>query len=132
MRILLMVFLMWGGVARADEVVVTPALCDQVMVHVMEAGVAYEPTFGVAPADLDGGVDFQLPDHVTLPIEVDMKKYYEFSGDPGAIDEDVDVGDVTVGLKDDQILFNGKPINTKSQADLIAACQKMLSNPFKP
>lgn len=68
---------------RAETVSVTLSrdICLQLVTEALPSSdVAYVPgqdarSNSVAPADLGGGVTLQVPDKVTLPIEIDVRRY---------------------------------------------------------
>ena len=73
------------------EVTITRADCARLVEHVPSADVAYQPgvdAYGraVAPADLPGGLhngtQFQVPDTLHIPIEVDLLDRFGFSAPP--------------------------------------------------
>lgn len=121
----------WPG--RSEDtrtVTVTKADCARLVKHVQAAGVAYEPGVDVhgepvAPADVDGGVDIELPDTVTIPIEVDLFDRLNLPPDR-RYEGDAQIGVVRFHLEDGQATFDGQPLTSEAQADLARKCQDVL------
>jgi len=116
--------------ADAQTVTIKAEDCAQFVKHVPAADVAYRPGVDVAgrkvvPADLDGGVNLDLPEAYAIPINVDLQKRLGIPVDPAQYQtRDFTVGTVT--WRDGQGFFNGQPLQSEESARLAALCQARL------
>lgn len=83
----LLIFLLSSPLFATTKVVQVPIkvnrrICDQLLVrHVPADDVAYQPGVDVdgnpvVPADVEGSVQLKLPQEITIPIEIDLRRYY--------------------------------------------------------
>jgi hypothetical protein len=149
-----------AGTARAGEdagttvettngtlrVTVTRADCRRLVRHEPAEGVDYEPGVDVhgnevAPAEVGGGVELDLPERVTIPIELDVLtgrrqgRDAPQGDDPGDVSDDADLGDrligeaqigtVEVDVETGRATFNGQPLRTEAQRRLAEKCQEI-------
>ena len=135
---------------------VREADCRRLVSHVPDAGVAYEPGVdvrgeSVAPADLHGGHDLNLPSRIAIPIEVELYRRVDpapeaESGttdpdpDPDglgagvrgrtrldpALDGDARIGTVEIDLETGDARFEGRPLTSAAQRRLDRRCQEIL------
>jgi len=143
--------LLAAGAALADgrTITVSEKTCARLVKHEPAADVAYEGGVDVrgnevAPAELGGGHDLDLPDTIEIPIEVELFETGTPSGgadEEGADEEAADadsavpvedagfsgdarVGTVAVDLETGRATFNGKPITSRAQRELAARCRE--------
>lgn len=130
---LLGLLLVWtqSGLA-SDASFVDPALCRNLVQHVPSADVAYQPgvdVYGkpVAPADLPGSAQIQMPSQITIPLTFNLAKTLNLKTSQypyntlGAGTEGV-LGTLTV--EGNHVLFNGKPLSDSDQDNLAVLCMK--------
>lgn len=111
---------------------ITKAECLRLVKHRPDPGVAYQPGVDVhgdpvAPADLHDRPKLELPERVSIPIEVDLDERYGLPGDD-SFKGDVQVGTVEVELDTGRATFNGQPLTSDDEAELRARCQEVLSD----
>jgi hypothetical protein len=109
---------------------ITKSDCARLVKHRPDPGVAYRPGVDVhgdpvAPADLHGRPDLNLPERVEIPIEVELDARYGLPPD-ASFEGDVAVGTVTVDLKTGRARFNGRPLTADDEAALRARCEDIL------
>lgn len=113
----------------------TPAidarLCRQLVKHVPDADVAYQPGVDVrgkpvVPADLDSNIRIDLPEEISIPLTVDVMSFLKL--DTGALPasamkrNDAQLGTLT--LRGNQVFFNGRPLTDAEQDNLAVLCLK--------
>lgn len=118
-----------AGPARADTVVVTRQTCDQLVQHVPDADVPYQPGVDVngrpvAPADLPGNAQIKIPETFEIPITVDLGQRLGIPSDPKRFRAKAQIGTVT--YRDGQAYLNGQPLHDPDAAALSRACQKIM------
>lgn len=111
---------------RPPTIRVDPAACRYATRHQPAADVEYRPGVDVhgkpvAPADLpdDGGI--QLPDSIDIAITADIARRLGVPANPLYRGE-AQIGTVT--LQGDKVLFNGRPLQSGAEVDLIALCRQ--------
>lgn len=142
-----------AGAAADDEVRVeiTREDCRRLVRHEPAAGVEYEPGVDVhgnevAPAEVGGGVDLDLPQRITIPIELDVLSGRRLGRDEPAegtpeqddaddVPDDAELGDpltgeaqigtVEVDVETGRATFNGQPLRTQAQRRLAEKCQEI-------
>ncbi len=119
--------------AAALQVRITKADCLRLVPHEPAPDVEYQPGVDVrgepvAPADLHGGSRIELPETVTIPIEVDLADRFGLPDDD-SFESDVHVGTVEVHLEDGYATFNGQPLVPAAQRLLAERCQRRLDTP---
>ena len=120
-----------AGPARAEAVPVRVDrdACARVVAYVPDPGVAYQPGVDVngrpvAPADLPGSTQLQLPDSFVISLELDLRhSVYPVPG-PKGLDPKVQLGIITV--EGNRVFYNGQPLDDGEQARLAAACRDFM------
>lgn len=109
---------------------VTKADCTRLVKHEPSPDVEFRPGVdvrgqAVAPAELDGSVEIELPSTVRVPIEADL---FDRRGIPAdrRYQGEVEIGVVEIDLEDGRAIFNGQPLTSEAQAELSARCQEIL------
>ena len=112
--------------AETTRVEISRSDCQRLVRHSPQADVAYQggqDVYGrdVAPADLDGG------------FQVDLPKSYSFELQFQPLDDDDEldqttfgVGRVSIDLVTGRASYNGRPMQSEAQAELSARCQRIL------
>jgi len=117
---LLVVFL----VPAHAVVTINEADCDRLVAHVVSPDVAYTPGVdvngqAVAPADLNGSANIQMPDVISIPVTIDLATSLgiqtPFLARPT-------IGEVQV-TRDGRVTFNGQPITSDAEHELARQCQ---------
>jgi len=105
--------------------------CARAVRHQPSGDVAYQPGVDVhgnkvAPADLGGGVTFELPEVLEIPITVDLAERFDLPEGTGLLAGDsLTVGTLTVNRRG-EFRLNGQLLGDAEQAALIAACREKL------
>ena len=105
---------------------VDPAACRYVARHQPSADVEYKPGVdvhgnAVAPADLPDGYAIELPKSIDIAITADIARRFGIATN-NLYRGEAQIGTVT--LQGSQVLFNGKPMQSAAEADLIALCAR--------
>jgi len=133
MKLALVLICLFPHIALADtSPSIDPALCRSLVKHVPDASVAYQPGVDVdgnpvAPADLPGAPQMQLPDKINIPLTLSLAKVLKLNTSqypynqlgPGT---EAQLGTITV--EGDKVLFNGKPLSDEQQDNLAVLCLK--------
>ncbi len=112
--------------AQTTRVEISRADCQRLVRHQPQADVAYQAgqdVYGrpVAPADLDGGFQLDLPERFTFDLE------FQPLDDDDELDQTTfSVGRVSVDVASGQATYNGRPLQSQAQAELSARCQQIL------
>ncbi len=118
--------------ARAHEgeaaVTISKADCARLVEHVPAPDVAYQPgvdAYGreVAPADLNGGTQIQVPETLRIPIEIDLLDRFGIPANPALYESDIPIGEVI--YRDGRLTFEGQPLQDDAAAELSRRCQKI-------
>jgi hypothetical protein len=135
----------------AVRVEITRADCRRLVRHEPAEGVDYEPGVDVhgnevAPAEVGGGVELDLPDRITIPIELDVltgrrqgrdepEAGTPETDDPDDVPDDADLGDrligeaqigtVEVDVETGRATFNGQPLRSEAQRRIAEKCQEI-------
>lgn len=136
--LMLPVFGLPGAAAVADSASslsatsLSPAACEALTRHTPDAGVAYQPGVDVngkpvAPADLPGAPQMQLPKTITIPLTLSLVKALNlntanFPASQLGPSTEAQLGVLTV--TGDHVLFNGQPISDEQQNNLSVLCMK--------
>jgi hypothetical protein len=125
-------FLGLSAAQAADSPAVDPALCRALVQHTPDANVAYQPGVDVhgkpvAPADLPGTPQVQLPQTITIPLTLSLVKVLNLNTSqypynqlgPGT---EAQLG--TISVTGDKVTFNGKPLTDTQQDNLAVLCMK--------
>lgn len=117
-----------GAQAAADPptIRIDPAACRYLTRHQPSADVEYKPGVdvngkAVAPADLPDSYGIDLPTSIDIEITADIARSFGIATN-NLYRGKAQIGTVTV--QGNQVLFNGKPIQSAAEADLIALCAK--------
>lgn len=122
---LLGVFLAPLHTALAQSVVtINEADCTRLVAHSASPDVTYTPGVdvngqAVAPADLNGSANIQVPDVIAIPVTIDLATSLgiqtNFLARPT-------VGEVQVD-RDGRVTFNGQPVTSDAEHELARQCQ---------
>ena len=109
-----------------------PALCNALVKHTPAPDVAYQPGVDVngnpvAPADLPGSPQMQLPQKFDFPLTISLAKALNLNTNqppwnqlgPGT---EATLGTITV--EGDKVSFNGQPLSDTQQDNLAVLCMK--------
>jgi hypothetical protein len=112
--------------AAMADVAITREDCQYLVRHQPAPDVAYQPGVdvhgrAVAPADLGGGSQIQLPETIYIPIEVNIGRRYGIPANSALWKATAEVG--TVAVTGDQVTFNGQPLTPDDNAALAALCR---------
>jgi|GEM_PF-921463 hypothetical protein len=109
---------------------VDPALCQALVKHVPDADVAYQPGVdvhgkAVAPADLPGQPQMQLPDQIKIPLTLNLAKTLNLNTSAYPYNQlgagtEAQLGTLTV--EGDRVSFNGQPLSDVQQDRLAVLC----------
>ena len=141
---------LFAAPARADSITVRPEDCRRVTEHVPGKDVEYKPGVdvrgkAVAPADLGGGYDMQIPDEINIQIGIDLADRLalrdarrnsaapSIPGVPPAqpvrkvlpYEGKAPIG--TLSIKGGDAYWNGERIASQDEALLAEACRKGLT-----
>lgn len=110
----------------APTIRIDPAACRYVARHQPNADVEYKPGFDVngkpvVPADLPDSYAIDLPKSIDIAITADIARRFGIATN-NLYRGEAQIGTVTV--QGNQVLFNGKPMQSAAEADLIALCAK--------
>ncbi len=110
----------------APTIRIDPAACRYVARHQPSADVEYKPGVDVhgkpvAPADLPESYAIELPKSIDIAITADIARRFGIATN-NLYRGEAQIGTVTV--QGSQVLFNGKPMQSAAEADLIALCAK--------
>ena len=88
--------------------------CANVVAHVPDADVAYQPGVDVngkpvAPADLPGSVQLELPDSFVITLELNLANSVFPVPGPKGLEPKVQLGLITV--VGDRVYYNGQPLD---------------------
>lgn len=123
--ILLGTFLVPAHAALAQSVVtINDADCARLVAHTASPDVTYTPGVdvngqAVAPADLNGSANIQMPDVISIPVTIDLATSLgiqtPFLARPT-------VGEVQV-TQGGRVTFNGQPVTSDAEHELARQCQ---------
>ncbi len=130
MRIPIAVFLVLAlpTAAVSEPLTISKAECRKLVRHQPSADVAYRPGVDVrgrrvAPADLGGGTNIAVPQEIEIPITVDLDQTI------GAAASGLYMPEATIGkvvYKNGRAWFNGQPLKTGANAEVVAACRQKM------
>ena len=114
--------------AATKSVTVSKAECRKIVRHSPSADVAYRPGVDVrgrrvAPADLGGGTTIAVPEEIEIPIDVDLSDTIGAAAG-GLSDPRAKLGKVV--YKNGRAWYNGKPLETGANAEVVEACKKRM------
>ncbi len=115
-----------------DGSTVSPALCRTVTKHVPDANVAYQAGVdangkAVAPADVPGSPQMQLPSKIQIPLTVQLTKVLNLNPNQQPFKDLGEGTEATLGVltvEGDHVLFNGQPLSDTQQDNLAVLCMK--------
>jgi hypothetical protein len=125
---LLMLPLVSADPARADELRITRADCDRLVVHEAAPDVAYRPGVDVhgkpvVAADLDGGAPRLRLDEITIPLTLDVLQRGGAAGRRSALEGKTSLG--TLVMRQGRAYLDGEPLVGWEQEVLVDACRKL-------
>jgi hypothetical protein len=108
------------------DIAVSRQNCDYLTKYQEPPGVEYQPGVDVhgrpvAPADIDGGANIQLPETIVIPVEVLLRNYGFIPPGSPLRQSKAELGAITV--TGDQVFYNGQPLTDQDEAALAAACR---------
>ena len=136
-RRVLYVFLafgLWTSTAHAADSSpkVDPALCRSVVKHTPDASVEYQPGVdvhgkSVAPADVSGTPQVQMPQTYTIPLTISLAKALNLNTTQYPYSQlgtgtETQIGTLTV--TGDKVYLNGQPLSDTQQDNLAVLCLK--------
>ena len=109
-----------------ETVVVSQADCARIVRHVPASDVEYKPGVDVrgrpvAPADLAGTPQLQLPQTFSFDINIDMSRYMTGTGFGT---RDMKAGTVTYDITSGRLTFNGQALTDSDQSAVAEACRQ--------
>ena len=120
------------ALAAAEQVVTVKAAdCRRVVAHVAAADTEYRPGVDVrgrkvAPADLGGTPQVEIPDTITFDLQLDLER---LAGPPPP----GPVGEVfgrpvlgRISIRGHQVYFNDRLLGNMAEAELARKCREML------
>ncbi len=114
--------------AASETLTISKAECRKLVRHQPSADVAYRPGVDVrgrrvAPAGLGGGTNIAVPQEIEIPITVELDKTIGAAAS-GLYKPEANIGKVV--YKNGRAWFNGQPLETGANADVVAACRKRM------
>jgi hypothetical protein len=115
----------WATPASA-EIAISRKDCQRLVNHEPAPDVTYQPGVDVhgrpvAPADLGGGQQIQLPDVIYIPIEVLIQDKYGIPANSVLYDATALVG--VVSVRGNQVYFEDQPLTDPEIVALEEACR---------
>jgi len=115
----------WAAPASA-EIAISRKDCQRLVNHEPAPDVTYQPGVDVhgrpvAPADLGGGQQIQLPDVIYIPIEVLIQDKYGIPANSVLYDATALVG--VVSVRGNQVYFEDQPLTDPEIVALEEACR---------
>jgi hypothetical protein len=122
---LVLVAVAWALPASA-EIAISRRDCERLVRHEPAPDVTYQPGVDVhgrpvAPADLGGGQQIQLPDVIYIPIEVLIQDKYGIPANSVLYDATALVG--VVSVRGNQVYFEDQPLTDPEIVALEEACR---------
>ena len=104
--------------AQAIEVTYSQEMCRLLAEYTLDKGVTYQPGVdvhgnAVAPADINGGSAFQLPEIIKIPLSVDLAQRFglpDFTD--GELSAPLGILEIT---KDGQVLQDGRDLTAQAK-----------------
>jgi len=116
-----------GWVAPASaEIAISRRDCERLVRHEPGPDVAYQPGVDVhgrpvAPADLGGGTQLELPDVIYIPIEIFLQDKYGIPANSVLFNARAQVG--VVEVHGDKVYYEDQLLTDPESAALEAACR---------
>jgi hypothetical protein len=125
-----LLFMCTAGVAAAETLTISVSECRKLVRHQPAADVAYRPGVDVrgrrvVPADLGGGTIVAAPEEIEIPITVELDKTIG-AAPSGLYKPEASIGMVT--YKNGRAWYNGQPLQTEANAEIIAACRATIKD----
>ena len=122
---LVLLLVAWTAPASA-EIAISRKDCQRLVNHEPAPDVTYQPGVDVhgrpvAPADLGGGQQIQLPDVIYIPIEVLIQDKYGIPANSVLYDATALVG--VVSVRGNQVYFEDQPLTDPEIVALEEACR---------
>ncbi|MCB9973878.1 MAG: hypothetical protein H6854_04890 [Rhodospirillales bacterium] len=116
--ILIFLLVMFSSPAQAIEVTYSHQMCRLLAEYTPDKGVTYQPGVdvhgnAVAPADINGGGAFQLPEIIKIPLSVDLAQRFglpDFTD--GELSAQLGVLEIT---KDGRVLQDGRDLTAQAK-----------------
>jgi len=117
--------IVWAAPVSA-EIAISRKDCQRLVNHEPAPDVTYQPGVDVhgrpvAPADLGGGQQIQLPDVIYIPIEVLIQDKYGIPANSVLYDATALVG--VVSVRGNQVYFEDQPLTDPEIVALEEACR---------
>jgi hypothetical protein len=118
--------------AQATTSTIDPQLCNALTKHTPDANVAYQPGVDVngkpvAPADLPGAPQIQLPREIKIPLTVNLAKAINLDTSTypyNQLGQGTEVQLGTFSIEGDRVTFNGQTLSDEQQDNLAVLCMK--------
>ncbi len=120
--------------ARAETITVTAETCAALAEYLPAPDVAYRPGVDVngnpvAPADLGGTPQIEVPQDFTIAITVEIARVLGIPAfpDPARPQDDTYKPEANIGIvtyKDGRFAFNGQPLQSDAEAALARLCER--------
>ena len=125
----LAVVLALPAAAAAETLTIAQSECRKLVRHQPSAGVAYRPGVDVrgrrvAPADFGGGTNIAVPKEIEIAITVKLDKTIGAAAS-GLYKPEATIGEVV--YKNGRAWFNGQPLETGANAEIVAACRRRMA-----
>lgn len=122
---LVLVAIAWAAPANA-EIAISRKDCQRLVNHEPAPDIAYQPGVDVhgrpvAPADLGGGQQIQLPDVIYIPIEVLVQDKYGIPANSVLYDATALIG--VVAVRGNRVYFEDQELTDPEVAALEQACR---------
>lgn len=122
---LVLIAIAWAAPASA-EIAISRKDCQRLVSHEPAPDVAYQPGVDVhgrpvAPADLGGGQQIQLPDVIYIPIEVLVQDKYGIPANSVLYDATALIG--VVAVRGNRVYFEDQELTDPEVAALEQACR---------
>jgi|SRR5208282_2920732 len=116
--------------AQAQTIALTRESCIDLVEHIPGADVTYQPGIDVngqpvAPADMPGSPQVQVPDEFSIRITVGLGRRLGIPANPNNFQSEADIG--VVSYKDGKAYFNGQPLEDPDAAALAEACRRIMA-----
>jgi len=116
--------------AQAQTIALTRESCTDLVEHIPGADVTYQPGIDVngqpvAPADMPGSPQVQVPDEFSIRITVGLGRRLGIPANPNNFQSEADIG--VVSYKDGKAYFNGQPLEDPDAAALAEACRRIMA-----
>lgn len=119
MRIFILLYCALFAVsAQAQNITQRVELCHVLDKHVPDDDVTYKPGVdvkgnAVAPADLNGGSDFELPETIKIPLTINLAEEFDIDGEYTEDSLNAPLGMIEVRM-DGAVIYNGQDISSQA------------------